>query len=673
MDGSKWMDRTAASVTEALAALPYVKVTVGANSSFADVNGNFSVTNAGSADVSASAGVRGRYFRVFSPSTDAPPIAQTFTPGVSSSIVFNSANTDQTRRAEVNAYVQANVVRDMVITALPTYPTIANQFEGGAGGLFRVNVAVAGTCNAFYDGTSINFYSSGGGCSNTAFYDVVHHEYGHHVVSAGGSGQGQYGEGTGDCMGVLLSDQPILGIGFQSNCNAGIRTAANTLQYPQSSEIHSAGQLISGCVWSTRNAMVAAAVPNYQTLLKRLCVNAVTLHRGTEITPQITIDWLTFDDNDGNAGNGTPNYATINAGFSAHNMAAPAISLLTFSYPDGKPSSVLPGVASSFRVDVTSVSATAQPGTGQISYKIIAGPYNTVPMSEITPNHYMATLPTILCGDTITYYFRAQTTSSTIVADPATAPATTFSTFAATSNATVFNDNFQTNQGWVVTNGAGLTSGTWARAVPSAQTTGRTAPPTADYDASGMCFVTQNGDGDFDIDGGSTTLTSPAMNATGGTATLTYARWYSNDTGGGPNADTFVVEISGNNGSSWSNLETVGPAGPEAHSGWFVKSFVIPGAQATNQFKVRFTASDIGTGSVVEAAVDAVRLTVAACVNPSCPADFDGDGSVDLFDYDAFVTCFETPGCSGADFDGDGTVDFFDYDAFVVAFETPCP
>ncbi len=55
-----------------------------------------------------------------------------------------------------------------------------------------------------------------------------------------------------------------------------------------------------------------------------------------------------------------------------------------------------------------------------------------------------------------------------------------------------------------------------------------------------------------------------------------------------------------------------------------------------------------------------------------CPADFDGDGAVDIFDYDAFVAAFEA-GLMSADFDGDGTVDFFDYDAYVVAFETPCP
>ncbi len=55
-----------------------------------------------------------------------------------------------------------------------------------------------------------------------------------------------------------------------------------------------------------------------------------------------------------------------------------------------------------------------------------------------------------------------------------------------------------------------------------------------------------------------------------------------------------------------------------------------------------------------------------------CPADFNGDGAVDFFDYDDFVVAFEA-GLPSADFNGDGAVDFFDYDDFVVAYETPCP
>lgn len=58
----------------------------------------------------------------------------------------------------------------------------------------------------------------------------------------------------------------------------------------------------------------------------------------------------------------------------------------------------------------------------------------------------------------------------------------------------------------------------------------------------------------------------------------------------------------------------------------------------------------------------------------ACPADFNRDGIIDFFDYDAFVGCFEGGPCDpgAADFNADGFVDFFDYMDFVGAFETGC-
>jgi hypothetical protein len=60
---------------------------------------------------------------------------------------------------------------------------------------------------------------------------------------------------------------------------------------------------------------------------------------------------------------------------------------------------------------------------------------------------------------------------------------------------------------------------------------------------------------------------------------------------------------------------------------------------------------------------------------PDLCGDFNGDQFVDFFDYDAFVTCFETLVCPpgrSADFNGDQFVDFFDYDDFVSVFENGC-
>jgi hypothetical protein len=53
-------------------------------------------------------------------------------------------------------------------------------------------------------------------------------------------------------------------------------------------------------------------------------------------------------------------------------------------------------------------------------------------------------------------------------------------------------------------------------------------------------------------------------------------------------------------------------------------------------------------------------------------SEFNCDGFIDFFDYDAYVQCYEVEACppgQTADTNGDGFVDFFDYDLFVYAFE----
>jgi hypothetical protein len=57
----------------------------------------------------------------------------------------------------------------------------------------------------------------------------------------------------------------------------------------------------------------------------------------------------------------------------------------------------------------------------------------------------------------------------------------------------------------------------------------------------------------------------------------------------------------------------------------------------------------------------------------TCGPDVNCDGFIDFFDYDEFVTAFETGApLRIADYNGDGFIDFFDYDEFVTAFEIGC-
>jgi hypothetical protein len=73
--------------------------------------------------------------------------------------------------------------------------------------------------------------------------------------------------------------------------------------------------LLSGCIWSTRNALVATNPYTYKAILSNLVVNSILMHTGGSITPQIYADFTTLD-----GGPTGPHHAEIYAGFSAHNM-----------------------------------------------------------------------------------------------------------------------------------------------------------------------------------------------------------------------------------------------------------------------------------------------------------------------------------------------------------------
>src|SRR5690606_12761299 len=133
-----------------------------------------------SGDVTVNASIRGRWFNVNNTAGGDDAQSQNVTPPGPADFLFDAA-TEQ-RRAERDAYFHANVVRDFALAANPSYPIIGTQTD------WPVNVNLNDTCNAYYDYSSINFFRSGGGCNNTAFADVVHHEYGHHLVDCAGSG-----------------------------------------------------------------------------------------------------------------------------------------------------------------------------------------------------------------------------------------------------------------------------------------------------------------------------------------------------------------------------------------------------------------------------------------------------------------------------------------------------
>ncbi|MEM7228578.1 MAG: hypothetical protein AAF432_07160 [Planctomycetota bacterium] len=300
--------------------LPYLEVTSGGNSTFTDVNGNFTLPGGA---LSTGATLRGEWFEVIDFATSVATESTTANPA---DLLFNSANTDPLIRAQVNTYADANRVRDYTLSFNPAYPGLQiNQFPINVN---RTDNFCPG--NAWFDPTanggngSINFCQEGGGSPNTAWSSVIMHEYGHNLVNKAGSGQGQYGEGMSDCVQSLILNTNLLGVGFFGSCapNDALRDpVANFRSFPCSGSSHDCGQLISGCVWDTIQAMEAVDPVNGRAIVGNLTINSILLHSGSSIDPSITTDFLTLDDNDGDLSNGTPNEAQILAGFTPRNMA----------------------------------------------------------------------------------------------------------------------------------------------------------------------------------------------------------------------------------------------------------------------------------------------------------------------------------------------------------------
>ncbi len=310
---------------EAVVPFPSALVQIsGGNSSETDANGDFTIVNSGSSAVTVQSPMTGTYFIVYNEAGAEDNLSMSVTPPGPADFIHNSANTSEYVIAQANGYAMANQVRDWALTYNPSFPSIGSETD------FPVYVnRNDGYCpgNAWYDPSllTINFCRTGsdadGSYGNTAFASVLQHEYGHHLIDMGGSGQGQYGEGMSDCVAMLNANDPGLGYGFYyDQCDTPLRNADNTMQYPCTDSIHYCGQLLSGAVWDTLSELAITYPTTYLSIVSNLAVNSILLHDGTQITPQICIDFLTLDDDDGNLDNGTPHSAEILAGFDAHNL-----------------------------------------------------------------------------------------------------------------------------------------------------------------------------------------------------------------------------------------------------------------------------------------------------------------------------------------------------------------
>jgi len=206
---------------------------------------------------------------------------------------------------------------------------------------FTATVNINSECNAFYDGVSVNFFRSGGGCNNTGeIADVVRHEWGHGLDQNTLGGDGGTGEGTADVVAMHLSHSPQVGPGFRIDgtpvrhldkdvSSLGLLTASRidagdcNILPDDGLSVHCVGQVFGQTAWDLAGLLVQKH--GYHTGWReseRLFFTSLPDAGTYDPISSLSIynAYLLADDDDGNLANGTPNGAEIYQAFNLHEI-----------------------------------------------------------------------------------------------------------------------------------------------------------------------------------------------------------------------------------------------------------------------------------------------------------------------------------------------------------------
>jgi hypothetical protein len=530
--------------------MPYVTVTSAQGNATADANGDFTIVGA-SAPLQATVRFDGTYATTTNQGTSKYTLTTTLGSASGNQVLMNPAAATL-YTAEANAFLWIGLMRDWLKGLNPSDPQ--TEF------LALANCNLAQTCNAFFDGGSVNFYQSGGGCTNTAYSSVVLHEMGHWYNVRYGSGNGSdgFGEGNADNFSTYILDDPIVGHDF---CGVGcnVRDANNTLQFCGDNNpgchggVHANGQVLMGALWKVRtrlkNALGSSAGQATANALFSAWMNG---YNDGQIKTIIEVHWLTLDDDDGNIDNGTPNYTHIDNGFKdqgfpGYQLQPVAVSGVT----------QLPDTQVQSGPYVVTAQALANAGGPIVSaalwYRANGGAFQSVPMTNITANTWSGGIPGQVAPAKVDYYVVATNAASQSGSFPKDAP-TTFLKFLVGAKQVLFSTSFETGAaGW--TNGSpngtqndwqlsslvGSTTGSFGKSGDPANAATGTNQWGNDLGPNGWNGAYSNSVSNY--------LRSPAINcATAVGSVLRFKRWLMVEEG---QFDQATIKVNGN--VVWSN------------------------------------------------------------------------------------------------------------------------
>ncbi len=234
-----------------------------------------------------------------------------------------------------------------------------------------------------------------------------------------------------------------------------------------------------------------------------------------------------------------------------------------------------------------------------------------VTMVSTTPGRYEGRIPPASCGDVTRAQIQmsSATCGSVLWPEPGVDP---LLENRVTELTPAFEDDFQYDLGWISVQGGAL-SGFWTRGIPVADPNWTIAPAT-DAGGDGWCFLTGNYYGNSDVDNGTVTLMSPPIPVESSPLQIEFDYFLGMVNENGEDRLTLECSWSGLNGP-WT---PVWRAGHDTQGQWVHVTLsetylarwpqVLPG-----NLRLRFRARDGSPPSVMEAAVDSVKVSTGQC------------------------------------------------------------
>ncbi|MGE3165298.1 MAG: hypothetical protein AB7O52_10375 [Planctomycetota bacterium] len=522
-----------ASNPPTLRALEGLRVTVpGVGSAVTDATGNFTIPNPGTSPLDVTFQLLGPYVNVNNAAGADLTVTTTVTPGVPVDVIFNDPPT-AAGTAQVNGMIQTHTVHEFLKSLDPTW----NELDLA----MPCNTNVAGACNAFFNGSSINFYPAGSGCVNSCYSSVVYHEYGHAVVFQifPFNPAGNFNEGISDVLATTLADDPRVGANFQGGGSLrNVNTQNRSFPQDVGNPIHDAGLIVGGSFWDTLLAL-DATVGHAQALdLVRDYYFFHMFFLTGQIIPLLVADVLTVDDNDGNVLNGTPHYAEIAQGFGLHGLDAPDLNFFAFTHSP-QTDTVNDQFPYEIRVEVEGLISPV--ASVLLRHRVNgAGPYLVTPMNPTgVVSEYLATIPPVPSPGRVEYYFEATNTDGEVVLFPVDAPGSPLSYFVGTVTEIYLDTIGGNDAGW--THVQVTQQDDWQRGAPSP--TGSTWDPTSAFSLP-FCWGNDLGGAGFNgnyQNNVSNYIESPVIDCSAHTNVwLQYRRWLTVESGQFDNARVLV-------------------------------------------------------------------------------------------------------------------------------------